>query len=324
MKWTKEKLERRIRHKNNAVWIVALTWTIISGIFFYLCYLTINPLGLFTILSLITFVIYVIVGFTLKVPELLFRNVFFYPFGIIVAQTLNQISSRWNYTIEMNIIGFGISNWIALLLLYVASSVSAFILLRLTTGYEITLPNPISSFSYYLKSSEENPIELLKSRIKLFENVSLKIVKQKELTWMKFKIRPNRYTIVFVPKNKNEYEVNLFTYQMRSDTLCEADKEEADTIVSIINTLFTTWRKQEHIDQWQTENTPKRSEELKEALAEGYISRAEIPLKIPSLRQIRYDAVDSLKRNKKQIATIIATATITSLIAYLITLLLGS
>lgn len=319
IQWIEEKLERKVRYKKIGVWIVGLSWTMLSGIIFYLCYRTINDFGLYTILSLITFVTHIIVGFALKTPRLLVRNAFLYPFGTIVAQILNEISLRWNYSIETTITDFGVSNWIILLCFHVPPSLLAFVLLRFMTGYEVVPPNPISSYSYYLKSSEENPIQLLKSYISLFENASPKIFREKELTWLTFWIDPNDYAIAFIPKNKNEYEVNLLAYRLRSDTLCEADKDEADTAVSIINALFVTWKEQELIDEWQIENAPKRSEEMKETFVKEYISGTRTPFGIPSLGEAKHDLVDWVKRNKNQIASIIITAIISPLILYFLT-----
>lgn len=315
-----EKVEQRIQFKSKAALIVALAWTILSGILFYLGYRTVNSLGLYTILSLITFVIHVSLGFALKGPGLLSKNFLFYPFGIILALILNEISLRWTYADE-NIIGFGMVNWIVLLLFYFPSSVLAFILLRLTMGYETIPPNPISSYSYYVKSAEDmwEPIELLSDYIRLFENVSLKINERKERAWMKFEIMPNRYAIAFVPENEREAEVNLFAYRMRSDTICEADKEEADVIVSTVDALFGTKKKQGYIHNWRVEDAPKHRDELKEELLKEYINRAKMPLKLPSVQQVRYESIDWLKKNRNRIISIAITAIISPLIVYLIT-----
>lgn len=319
---TRKKLEYRIRYKNRVVWLVGLSWIIFSGILFYLFYTAVNTLGLYIILSLITFVMHVSIGLTLKTPNLLIRNIAIYPFGIVVAQILNEISTRWIYA-EITPVSFGLWNWMALFFCYIFSLGASSSLLRLTIGYETTSQNPINSQSYYLKSTKEDAIELLKNFInRLFRNISPKIVKENELTWMKFDIKPNNYAIAFVSKNENEAEVNLLTCQIRSDILCEADKEETEIIVSIINALFTTWKKQEYIDEWRTENAPKYSEDLKEALLKTYISPTKIPLKTPPMQEIKRNSKDWIKRNKKGIG-IFVLGIISTLIASFITRLLG-
>lgn len=71
---TKEDLEKRIRYKNRAVWLVGLSWLILSGVLFYSLYFTLNILDLYIILSMIAFVINLSIGFALKAPKLIARN----------------------------------------------------------------------------------------------------------------------------------------------------------------------------------------------------------------------------------------------------------
>ena len=317
---TAKELENRIRRKNVAVWLVGLLWILLSGVFFYLCYFSIDILGIVTILTIVAFAIHVSVGFTLKTPALLIRNMAVYPFGIVVAQILNEASPKWNYSEWANPVNFSVAYWFGFLILYMMSSILAFFLLRSVTGYETTQRNPIVSYSFRLGSTKEDIIVgYLKNFIRLFENAKPKIIKEKELTWMKFQILPNSYAIAFAPRNGKMCEVNLCSYQMRSDILCEPMKEEAEIIASVVNGIFTALKKQGAIDDWRTENTPKYSEIAKDALLRTYANPAKIPLKIPSIQQTVGNTIDWIERNKKQIIIIIFTAIISPIIVYVVT-----
>lgn len=313
------KLKNKIRRKNIAVWLVGLLWMLLSGVFFYLCYFEINPLGIYVILAVVAFTIHVGVGFTLKAPRLLIRNAGVYPFGIIVAQILNEISSRWIYTEESTFISFGLGTWVALFIVYSIGSILGFFLLRLVIGYETIEGNPIVSYSFYLKSAKVDVVKSLSSFIRLFENSHLSIIKEKELTWMQFKISPNRYAIAFAPRSGNATEVNLCSYQMRKDVLFGPEKLLADTTVSVINGILSTWKKQGLIDEWRMEDTPKHSEMVKDVLLRIYVNPAKIPLKIPSTQQAIGNTINWTKRNKKQIVTVTFTAIISPIIVYVIT-----
>lgn len=319
---TVEQLENRIRYKNRAVWLIGLSWVIISGLLFYLLYFNINALGLFIILSLITFVINLTMGFALKAPKLLIRNVPIYPFGIVVALVLNEISPRWIHA-PYTQFGFGISYWFGLCLFYLFVSVVSYFLLRLAIGYETTLQNPISSYSFYLKPTEEDAIVLLQDFISLFVNVSPRIFKEDELTWLKFDMKLNKYAIAFTPKSENGVEVNIFACKMQRDIVCEADREEADIIISVINSVYSTWKKQGYIDEWRAENLPEHSEALSDTFLKTYTTPAKIPFKVPPIKQLRYSMIEWLKRNKKEIIIMILTAIVSPLIIYFVTRLIG-
>jgi hypothetical protein len=272
---------------------------------------------LWVILGLITFTINVSIGLALKARTLLIRNVLFYPFGIVVAEILNMVSLKWTYAENNSPVGFGIINGLGLFCFYILAFMFSITVLGFFVKYETSTQNPISSYSYYLKSSKKNTTELLQSFIRKLRNVYPTIVEEKERTWMKFNIDPNDYAIAFVPRNEHEAEVNILSCQTRSDMLCEAEKEEAELIDSMINALFTTWKKQGYVDEWRTENSPQYAEESRDALLKEYTATTKFPVGSAYVKKLRYNMVEWTKRNR-EIIRIIVTAIISPIVVYLI------
>jgi len=200
---------------------------------------------------------------------------------------------------------------------YLMASFIALPLLRSITGYEVTQPNPITSYDYSLISAEEDPIELLSDYISLYKDVSLKIHEQENMTWINFVIEPNHYSVVFIPKNNREDEVNLLAYKMRSDILCEADQGEAEITSAVINTLFLKWKDRGYITDWHEKEKPEFREQTRKILIQK-IGRAKTPLTLASLQQIRSFSIDWLKQHKKEIIKYALTAIISPIALYLI------
>lgn len=264
------------------------------------------------------FVINLSIGLALRAPKLIARNVPVYPFGIVAALVLNEIAPKWFYTGGSDPIGFGILVWFGLFIFYSVASGTAFVLLRFAIGYETTLQNPIIAHTFYLKSKEEDPVEMLRDFVDLFQHASPSINEEGHSSWLKFELVPNKYAIAFTPKKEEGVEVNILSYQIQRDVICEADEEESEVVVSMIDSLYSTWKKQGYVDVWQTENSPEYSEELRDALLKTYTATIKIPFKIPSIQRVKHNITELLRRNKKEVVLIILTAIVSPVIVHFI------
>lgn len=309
-------MEQRVQRKNYSVKLIGLSWAFISGVLLYFTLNTVNLFTLYVILGLIAFVIYLLAGFFLKAPALLIYNCLIYPLGIIVASLLNILSSKW--TFEPNPLGFVFTNFFGLLVFYLFISIVGFYLLRSITGYEITQPNPIISFNYSLRADNDDYIELLEKYLLLYKDVTPEKKIKSNRTSIDFIIKPNRYSVIFTHKKDREYEVNILAYQMRSDILCEADKEKAEITSAVINTLFSIWKEQGHIDYWIENKNPEFNEQLRKDLVEK-IGNGKFPFPITTIKQVKFFTSDWLKQNKKEIVKYIIVAILSPIIIYFIT-----
>jgi hypothetical protein len=89
---------------------------------------------------------------------------------------------------------------------------------------------------------------------------------------LEFRIRPNDYAVVFADADGKNAEVNIYAYRTRSDIVCEVDKMETDTVVSMINACLEAWKNEGNIIDWRIENEPKHSGELKSVLFDELVS----------------------------------------------------
>jgi hypothetical protein len=259
-------LERRVREKNLAVWLFGFVWLILSGVGFYLLYPVINLLGVFMILGVTTIVVDIIAGRVTKARGLMLRNAVVYPFGVVIAVSLNCISRLWFYVEGTTLQGFAIMNYIFLGAIYIIAYSVSMAVLKRTTEYETSSQNPIGTNSFYVKSTKKNAAQLLQDIVEKTTGVLTPEIAGKEDTWLRFHLEPNEYAVAFVPISGDEFEVDIFSWRDRNDILCEADDQESDLVIAMIDGVFATRRNQGHIEEWRTEKTPKYAGQLEQRL----------------------------------------------------------
>ena len=310
----KTSLEDRIRYKGRAASILGLSWTVSSGVCLYFLLPFFNTTVLYLAFGLVVFALHISVGFVLKAPTLLVRNIFLYPFAVVVAQILNAIWSKWFYAQDTNPVGFALLNMFALLFSYIAFLALSSFVLRFTTAFEAISGKPIASYSYSVKSTIDSIAESLRDFVDGFRDVSAKIIKQKNITWIRFSILPNIYAVAVTPKEKDELEVNVLFCREQNDVVCKADTGKADLMNSLINAFFTTMEKQGRVSEWKPENAPKYSENQKDVFLKALTTAREIRLKAFSFGQSWHNTIDWVKTNKKVVVAYIVTAILGPLI----------
>lgn len=308
-------MQQKIQRKKNSAILIGFAWACISGVMIYFVYNTIDLFTLYVILGLITVTLYFISGFFFKAPVLFLYDVMIYPGGILIAAFLNTLSPKWVFV--PNIQNFIISNYFGLLFFYLFLSICGYYLLRSLTGFEVTNQNSIISFNYILKSGEKDHIELLKNHLEKYQDTKLKEKNVDKTKIISFEIEPNRYSIILTPEN-DSFEVNVLSYKMSSDILCEPDIEEAEVISEIINALFSVWKKQGYVNKWDITESSKFDEKSKKMVMELF-SNGKTPFSLQSLEEINFLTTDWLKQNKKAILKYIIVAIISPLFVYLIT-----
>lgn len=314
--------EERIRYKSNAAWIVGLSWVALSAAILYLFSPGITMSSFCIIFGLVAFAIYISVGFALKAPTILIRNFLVYPFAIPVAQIANLISPRWTYDPNMNPLAFALVYMTTLMVLYMLTSgVSSFIL-KFATGVETYFQEPIASFSYSGRSGKADMVSVMRDFLGIFKDLSAKLVKEKNVTWIRFYYSLNTYAIAIVSVDHNQ-EVNIFACSLRNDVLCSPFQEELEVTTSMLDAYLTTKKEQGYLDDWKVEAASKDTEALKATFFRTLTSASETRLKAFSFGQIRRDVIRWLKANKKTVIGYALVAIVAPLIVGLLLRLFG-
>jgi len=314
-------LDDKIKTKKRDMSLIGLVWMLVSGVIFYLLYSGNNFLVVMAILSILAFVIDIGSARVLKAPTLVIRNFVIFAFGIVVAQVLNMIFQRWNYSIQgsdspVMLAVFGLVHGILLGAIYLVASIVAVMFSRYFVGYEALSKNPVSSHSFHIETAEGKTVSSFEAAVHRLSKDSPTTRQRNGLTWLEFRISPNDYSVVFADADGKNSEVNIYAYRTQSDIVCEADKIETETVVSMINACLEVSRNEGNILDWRIENEPKHSDELKSVLFDELVSPQKLHMALLTEKEAFRKAREWGKKYRGEIIKLIVVAIISGVISH--------
>jgi hypothetical protein len=281
-------VELKLISKNRKAWLAGILWMIISGVIFYLVLGFAQVDGTpainlaILIILFLTVAIVILSGTILKSPWLLWRNVFVFPFSIIIPVILNEITPRWGY--PQGVVSFAIGTFLLLCVLYMAACIVATPVIRLCIGYEVAAQFQGKVHSYVFSCQLSDVPSLLKEQLSLFDISLTTYVSQENYVVLGFRKGPHYFLVYCQRSNEVLTELDLIVYRISRDIIIEAENGDVETFFAALDGIVAKWKEQGKIKEARSESNPKFIEQTRNYLLAKYATPVKFEIKFSRVR----------------------------------------